>query len=150
MRNRYKIFLITFVLLIFLLLTACAKFWDIIINPPDENKKDSTFVNFDPMPHDINFGDEYGINETKTYLSGDTLFSQISHSGGCEEHFYEVQFNRVENQTAYIFVYHNANGDMCEAYLTNNFKSNLQTLLVRDDFADLYLLRPYQQPLKLR
>lgn len=150
MRNRYKILLITFALLIFFLLTSCAKLWDIIINPPDENNKDSTFVNFDPMPHDINFSDEYGINETKTYLSGDTLFFQISHSGGCEEHLYEVRFNRVENQTAYIFVYHNANGDMCEAYLTYNLKSNLQTILVRDDFADLYLLRPNQQPIKLR
>jgi hypothetical protein len=146
---KYSMPFIVLIVILFALI-SCAKLWDIIINPPDDNNKDSTFVNFDALPHDVNFGDEYGINETKTYLSGDTLFFQISFSGGCEEHFYEVQFNRVENQTAYIFVYHNANGDMCEAYLTYNLKSNLQTLLVRDDFADLYLLRPNQEAIKLR
>ncbi|MBC8180665.1 hypothetical protein H8E88_06020 [candidate division KSB1 bacterium] len=143
-----KILLI--LILIFLVFTSCAKLWDIIINPPDDDKKDPSFVNFDPMPYDLNFGDDYSINADKTYLSSDTLIFEISHSGGCEEHFYEVRFNRVENQTAYIFVYHNGNGDMCEAYLTSNLKSNLQTLLVRDDFADLYLLRPNQEAIKLR
>ena len=150
MRSPFKIILVLFVLIIFLALTSCAKLWDIIINPPDDDKKYPSFVDFDPMPHDLNFGDEYAINENKTYLSGDTLFFEISHSGGCEEHFYEVRFNRVENQTAYIFIYHNANGDMCEAYLTSHLKSNLQTLLARDDFADLYLLRPNQDVMKLR
>ena len=150
MKTPYKMFFVLFVLLIFLTLTSCAKLWDIIFNPPDKEKNDPSFVNFDPMPHDIIFGDEYAINEADTYLSGDTLFFEISHSGGCEEHFYEVQFNRVENQTAFIFIYHNANGDLCEAYLTYNLKSNLQTLLVRDDFADLFLLRPNQEAIKLR
>ncbi len=150
MKNPHKIFLVIFVLLILLTLTSCAKLWDIIFNPPDNDKKDPSFVNFDPMPHELNFGDDFNINADKTYLSGDTLFFEISHSGGCEEHFYEVRFNRVENQTAYIFVFHNANGDLCEAYLTYNLKSNLQTLLVRDDFADLYLLRPNQEAIKLR
>jgi len=143
-----KIFLI--LILILLALTSCAKLWDIIINPPDENKKDPSVVDFDPMPHDVNFGDDYSINADQTYLSADTLFFKISHSGGCEEHFYEVSFNRVENQTAYVFVYHNANGDLCEAYLTSNLKSNLQTLLVRDDFADLYLIRPNEDTIELR
>ena len=150
MKTQNKILLVIIVLLIFTTLNSCAKLWDIIINPPDDDKKDPSFVNFHPMPHDLNFGDDYGINENKTYLSGDTLFFQISHSGGCEEHSYEVRFNRVENQTAYIFIFHNANDDMCEAYLTYNLKSNLQTLLVRDDFADLFLLRPNEEAIKLR
>ena len=150
MNSPYKILLVFFVLITLFTLTSCDKLRDIIISPPDDNKKDPSFVNFDPMPHDLNFGDGYSINENQTHLSGDTLFFEISNSGGCEKHFYEVRFNRVENLAAYLFVYHNANGDVCEAYLTSHLKSNLQTLLVRDDFADLYLLRPNQQPIKLR
>jgi len=150
MKNQYKIFSVILVVLIFLVFTSCFKFWDIIINPPADDNRDPSVVNFNPMPHEVNFGDGYAINEANTYLSGDTLFFEISHSGGCEEHFYEVRFNRVENVTAYIFIYHNANGDMCEAYLTRNLKSNLQTLLVRDDFAGLFLLRPNQEAIKLR
>ncbi len=108
------------------------------------------FVPFKGVEHEIDFGDDYVINESEASLSADTLLFEISNSGGCKEHEYEVRLNRVENFTAYIFVNHDANGDACEAYLTHNLKSDLSDLLVRDDFNGLNLVLPDSSELILR
>ncbi len=77
-------------------------------------------------------GDKFGTDEytlNTAVIEGDTLQLNVSYSGGCETH----QFTLV---TAGIFlesfpvqlnvsVVHNANGDSCEAWLTEDFHFDL-------------------------
>lgn len=100
------------------------------------------FILFDPEPDSLDFGEGYALHAEATALDGDFLRTAVSYSGGCEVHEFKVRLNRVENLTAYIFIHHNANGDLCEAYPTTSLRANLSALLVRDDWDKLVLLAP--------
>ena len=71
--------------------------------------------------------DEYALNSAT--ITGDTLNISVSYSGGCEEH----QLTLVVPETflesfpvqLHASIAHNANGDTCEAYPTNNYRFDL-------------------------
>lgn len=97
---------------------------------------------FHSNPVELSFLDDYEVINSDAYIDGWMLYFRLGHGGGCKTHTYSLKLNRVDNQTAYIFVDHNGNGDTCEAYLQNNFKADLREILVRDDFSDIILLQP--------
>jgi hypothetical protein len=99
-------------------------------------------IPFDPQPHALDFGDGYTLNPDSSALQGDFLQTAASYSGGCKPHAFEVRLQRVESLTAYIFIHHNGNGDLCEAYLTTPLRANLAPLLQRDDWDKLVLIAP--------
>lgn len=71
--------------------------------------------------------DEYVLNSAT--ITGDTLNVSVSYSGGCEDH----QFTLVVSEgflesfpvQLHASIAHNANGDTCEAYPTENYRFNL-------------------------
>ena len=74
--------------------------------------------------------DEYALNSAS--ITGDTLNISVSYSGGCEAH----QFTLVVSDTfiesfpvqLHAYLAHNANGDTCEAYPTDNYRFNLTSI----------------------
>ena len=71
--------------------------------------------------------DEYALNSAT--ITDDTLNISVSYSGGCEDH----QFTLVVSDTfleshpvqLQASIAHNANGDPCEAYPTDNYRFDL-------------------------
>jgi hypothetical protein len=67
------------------------------------------------------------------YVSGDLLHIIVSYGGGCKKH----QFTLFSTNGVYlsmppqgdVFLGHNANGDMCEAYLTEELVFDLSPLM---------------------
>ena len=77
-------------------------------------------------------GDKFGTDEytlNSATITDDTLNISVSYSGGCKDH----QFTLVASDTflesfpvqLHAFIAHNANGDTCEAYPTENYRFNL-------------------------
>lgn len=71
--------------------------------------------------------DAYALNSAT--ITDDTLNISVSYSGGCEEH----EFTLVASDTFLesfpvqlpVSIAHNANGDTCEAYPTENYRFDL-------------------------
>ena len=71
--------------------------------------------------------DEYVLNSAT--ITDDTLDISVSYSGGCKDH----QFTLVVSDTFLesfpvqlpVSIAHNANGDTCEAYPTDNYRFDL-------------------------
>lgn len=78
------------------------------------------------------FGDPYRIvgnfneadPEIYPILSSDTLTIRVVYSGGCESHRLEVD-NEVRDDTAFVWVRHDARNDGCEALI----QDEVQTVL---------------------
>ena len=74
--------------------------------------------------------DEYALNSAA--ITDDTLNISVSYSGGCEDH----QFTLVVSDTflesfpvqLHASIAHNANGDTCEAYPTDNYRFDLTAI----------------------
>lgn len=74
---------------------------------------------------EIKTKDKYALSSAK--IEKDALRLNISYSGGCKEHVFEIIWNGffLESNPPQVdlFLVHNANGDRCEAYIT---KKDLQ------------------------
>lgn len=83
-------------------------------------------------------GDDKAINSVT--LSGDTLTVSASFSGGCAEHTitacWDGSFLESFPVQARIKLIHDANGDSCEAYLTQDFTYDLTPM--REAYVDGY------------
>ena len=74
--------------------------------------------------------DEYALNSAT--ITDDTLNISVSYSGGCKDH----QFTLVVSDTflesfpvqLHASIAHNANGDTCEAYPTENYRFDLTSI----------------------
>lgn len=69
------------------------------------------------------------LNVSNVKIAGDRLFVDIGHGGGCAEHTYracwEGSFLESNPVQANIVLEHDANGDMCEAYLQETLEIDL-------------------------
>ncbi|MBD3290947.1 hypothetical protein GF337_19225 [candidate division KSB1 bacterium] len=69
---------------------------------------------------------------SKAEVEGRYLTLTVSYSGGCKEHEFALfgwsGFAKSNPPQAEVFLSHNANGDMCEAYLTEEIKFDLLPL----------------------
>lgn len=116
-----------------LLMTAC------LPGPPDDPPEpfsDCRTDDGDPIEvgHPDGTGDAVWIEE-------DTLHVIVSHGGGCEEHVYEIcwpdqAFMESEPVQVALEIWHDANDDMCDAYLTEELAFDLTPL--RDAWHDSY------------
>lgn len=84
----------------------------------DLNMENYDSLSFDPVYiHEI-------------YVDEDCLHIKLSYSGGCEDHiidFARIHENNQEN-SAVFEIRHQSNNDMCEAYITKEFRYDLSTL----------------------
>lgn len=65
------------------------------------------------------FGDEYRVlTDTEPVLDRQNVLRvQVQYSGGCEEHTFDARYRQTE-QAVEIWLVHDANGDLCEALVT--------------------------------
>ena len=131
---------IGFILSVFILFTiGCQHLQNQIKVEPDDTSVSVSVddVKQDEAPHlgtvfigdaGEKFGnDEYTLNSAT--IGEDTLKINVSYSGGCEDH----QFTLVASESFLesfpvqlpIFIAHNANGDTCEAYPTEDYNFDL-------------------------
>lgn len=69
---------------------------------------------------------KHGYSLNSINLVGNILTLNVSYSGGCEEHVFELVLGTQTD----LYLSHNANGDRCEAYLTENLKFDLSPIKV--------------------
>jgi len=63
-------------------------------------------------------GDAYTVEMQPTpLLDGDVLRVTVSYSGGCQDHAFELAYSVVGMEPE-LWLDHDANGDLCEAYIT--------------------------------
>ena len=71
--------------------------------------------------------DEYELNSAT--ITDDTLNVSVSYSGGCKEHEFTLvaseAFLESDPVQLSVSIAHNANGDTCEAYPTDNYRFDL-------------------------
>ena len=86
----------------------------------------------------ISKGDTYSINYVKR--EGDFIQVNLSYSGGCKNHDFEVIWDGVvytdEPCHMNLMLVHDANDDLCEAYITETIVINLEALIGDVDYKD--------------
>lgn len=86
---------------------------------------DLYFENYDSLARDP-------VHLHEAFIDGDCLYIKLSYSGGCEEH--TIDLARMHPWTASsssvptFEIRHNANNDMCEAWLTQEFRFDLSEI----------------------
>jgi hypothetical protein len=74
--------------------------------------------------------DPFTLNSVR--VEGDSVIISVSYAGGCEKHFFEVVWDSAILYTnppkIELIVLHNANGDHCEAYITEELMFSLDDL----------------------
>ena len=129
-------FLILVVSAIFLS-TACADDSVTILTEPDPNTIPN--VKSDGELFDILVGDRSEVTSDpfvirSSWREGDVLFVVVQYSGGCENHDFDFVWSAnidlvPEGQVGFdqtsLIIIHNANGDMCEAALTDTLTVDL-------------------------
>jgi len=85
-------------------------------------------------------GDAFELRAAR--IEGTDLVVDVAYSGGCAEHAFSG-FTPEVNLTIYppqitVFVVHEGNGDMCEAYLSESVNLDMTSLL--DTFGDEFQL----------
>lgn len=86
---------------------------------------DLYFENYDSLARDP-------VHLHEAYVNGDCLYFKISYSGGCQDH--TIDLARMHPWTASsstiptFEIRHNANGDLCEAWFTREFRFDISDL----------------------
>jgi len=139
MTQFYAIYLLLFCLLVFL---GCATEPDIdsktVFVSSTDTLLDDTQVwgklTFDDPTRNVWGTDDYVVNSLPS-ITGDVLTLNVSYSGGCEAHEFTLvtsgvflESNPVQLQA---ILAHNANGDNCEAWITETYHFNLSALKTR-------------------
>lgn len=86
---------------------------------------DLYFENYDSLARDPVYMHE-------AYVDGNCLYFKVSYSGGCQEHSIDLARMHpwIASSTSIptFEIRHNANGDLCEAYFTKEFRFDLTAL----------------------
>ena len=77
----------------------------------------------DTLSSEPDFGDAYSIvtEAPVPRLDADGLHVDVQYSGGCRAHVFDLHFRAIGNTTE-IWLQHDANGDACEAFLTETLR----------------------------
>lgn len=97
------------------------------------------------------FGDPYEVvsnfspadPDLYPVLSGDTLIVRLTYSGGCETHTLDLDSD-VRQDTAFVWIRHDARGDACEALIHDELDAVLPSRVL--DARVLALLHPQEGP----
>jgi hypothetical protein len=122
---------ITFILL--LLVMACNTQEDVLLSENIKYTNDS--LTYSNVLQGVETSDEYFLKSTQR--EGSLLYIEVSYSGGCEMHEFNVVWDGIiyysEPPQAYIILTHNSNNDNCEAFLTETLTIDLVQV-----FGDAY------------
>ena len=85
------------------------------------------------------FGDPYSVERRpEPVLEGDSLRVTVSYSGGCSEHSFAVASSLAGTE---LWLRHDANGDSCEAYLTQDLYLPVDTSRLAEPPLRIYINR---------
>lgn len=93
--------------------------------------------NWDRIPMD-------GFRMDSAYVIGDFLHLQVSYSGGCRDHdfnLWKLPPNALDPPPVELMLSHDANEDMCEAYITEWLVFSLKPIRKRNVNEVKFLLR---------
>jgi len=97
---------------------------------------------------EVNFGDSYMIAKSDPpRLEARDLYLIVQYGGGCADHEFDVR-SHIQNDTSYVWLQHDGNGDSCEAYLTDPL--HRRVLLSVLESQHIILLGPEDQSFTLR
>ncbi len=86
-----------------------------------------------------NFGDPFEIDNVLKLES--ILSIDVKYGGGCQEHSFEIIWDGTminsNPPTVKFILVHNANNDMCEAYLSEKLKIDLNELMAANYVSEL-------------
>jgi hypothetical protein len=91
--------------------------------------------------------DKYSLDAFRldsAYVHGDNLMMQVGYSGGCRDHefiLWKLPPNALNPPPIELALSHQANGDMCEAYITRWLSFSLVPLRERGKSEITFLLR---------
>ena len=72
------------------------------------------------------------LNVNAAYMDGDCLYFQVTYSGGCQKHTIDLArlhpWTSSSSNIPTFEIRHNANGDVCEAFFTKEFRIDLSEL----------------------
>ena len=137
-----QFYIVCLALFILLVLIGCA-------TDPDIDGKTVFISSADVLPDDIQLWgevtfadptrnawgtDDYVVNSPPS-ITGDVLTLNVSYSGGCEAHEFTLITSGVflESDPVQLqaVLAHNANGDSCEAWITETYHFNVSVLKTR-------------------
>lgn len=85
------------------------------------------FIDFNEKNKVENFCDHFNIVEG--YYADNHLVLGVLYGGGCTEHkFYYTINPQISSDTLTVYVYHNANDDVCQAFVGSNLSLNLSVV----------------------
>ena len=93
------------------------------------------------------FGDPYRVDASSARLDGDSLRVAVAYSGGCERHTFQPLSQSMGGAWT-LWLVHDANGDGCEALVTDTLAVGFG--LVPDEAAPVDLFTPAGQRIPLR
>ncbi len=103
------------------------------------------------LSSDPDFGDAYSITTqppaTTPRLDAAGLHVTVQYSGGCKAHVFDVRF-RTSGNTTEVWLQHDANGDLCEAFLTETLQLAISTRVL--ETPNVVLLSPDGSSFPLR
>lgn len=86
-------------------------------------------------------GDPFELKDVM--ITDDSVKIIVSYSGGCRKHKFEIIWNETLSNTAppqtRFIIIHDANGDMCEAYITETLGFSINDLTTTISFDTLYV-----------
>ncbi|MBT33348.1 MAG: hypothetical protein CMO01_27115 [Thalassobius sp.] len=116
------------IFLLSVIVSACSEDEDVA--PLDSTEKVNIIVGQDTYNKFLNGNyvtDPFTINDVN--INGNYLEVEVSYSGGCEEHTFEMVWPESVDQIyppkVPVILTHDANGDLCEAYITETLKIDL-------------------------
>ena len=102
---------------------------------PDETKSSGPVVVADPDATTAGAWGTDGFELSGAAITGDTLAVTVSYAGGCKEHLFTLvsssEFLESNPVQVVVVLAHHANGDTCEAWITQDYLFNLTPLKVR-------------------
>jgi len=128
------------VLFLSLLYIACDKNENVLLS--DNVKYTNSKITYSTYVEGNTESDPYFLNNSQRNES--ILYVDVSYSGGCENHEFEVVWDGLIYETnppqANILISHNANGDACEAFLSDTLTIDLNQVFGESYSDDLKLI----------
>lgn len=95
------------------------------------------FVNHGEINKVENYTDHFNI--TNGYFMNNNLVLEVLYGGGCSEHnFYYTINPQIVSDTLTLTIYHNANNDVCQAFIGQNLNFDLS---VFQNFVDAKIIK---------
>ena len=124
----------------FIFFISCNK-KDIVLISDNISYSEDNILYSDVLENNIE-SDDFFLNSTQRQDS--LLFVEVSYSGGCSDHSFMVIWDGIIYESnppqANIIISHDANGDACEAFLTENLVIDLKQVFNESYSNDLKLI----------